>query len=290
MVPEGGKQMKSRLLYLHAITPLHSGIGQSADVVDLPISREKSTGWPNVPGSSFKGNLRDTIARTKGSKIADTIFGSSTERDDTSPGNICITDQRLLLLPVRSFYGVFAWLTCPSALKRYTRDANALGIAREITIPEISNDNDCLVNEKSVLEHDKKVYLEDVDLDASENPAVNQLAAILANDLEIPVDEISSRLAVVHNDVFSFFCKTATEINARIKMGDNGTASGNGGNLWYEEALSAESVLYGFALLADHFRDMEAGEELLNALDCKTLQIGGNASVGRGICKVMVKS
>ena len=47
---------------LQAVSPLHAGTGQSADIIDLPIARMKSTGIPFVPGSSLKGVLRDECA------------------------------------------------------------------------------------------------------------------------------------------------------------------------------------------------------------------------------------
>lgn len=47
------------LLGLHARTSLHPGSGTALGAVDLPIQREKHTGWPMIQGSSLKGVLRD---------------------------------------------------------------------------------------------------------------------------------------------------------------------------------------------------------------------------------------
>jgi CRISPR-associated protein Cmr4 len=41
-----------------AETPLHPGTGQSTGVVDLPVSREKTTGWPQIPETGLKGALK----------------------------------------------------------------------------------------------------------------------------------------------------------------------------------------------------------------------------------------
>lgn len=54
---------------LQAVSPLHAGTGRSADIIDLPIARMRSTGIPFVPGSSLKGVLRDAC-RTRASKAA----------------------------------------------------------------------------------------------------------------------------------------------------------------------------------------------------------------------------
>jgi CRISPR-associated protein Cmr4 len=51
--------MLTRPFLLHALSPLHSGTGQAADIIDLPTARMKATGIPFLPGSSIKGVLRD---------------------------------------------------------------------------------------------------------------------------------------------------------------------------------------------------------------------------------------
>ena len=35
--------MDAKLLFVHALSPLHAGTGQGVGVVDLPIAREKAT-------------------------------------------------------------------------------------------------------------------------------------------------------------------------------------------------------------------------------------------------------
>lgn len=54
---------------------------------------------------------------------------------------------------------------------------------------------------------------------------------------------------------------------------DNGESK----NLWYEQVLPAETVLYTVI--------QEEGNELANALDGKIVQIGANATIGYGYCK-----
>ena len=48
----------SAMLYLYVETPLHAGSGSSVGVVDLPIQRERVTGYPVVQASGLKGKLR----------------------------------------------------------------------------------------------------------------------------------------------------------------------------------------------------------------------------------------
>jgi CRISPR/Cas system CMR subunit Cmr4 (Cas7 group RAMP superfamily) len=51
--------MNTTPFLLHSLSPLRTGIGQAADVIDLPTARMKATGIPFMPGSSVKSVLRD---------------------------------------------------------------------------------------------------------------------------------------------------------------------------------------------------------------------------------------
>ena len=53
--------------------------------------------------------------------------------------------------------------------------------------------------------------------------------------------------------------------------------NGESKNLWYEQVLPAETVLYTII--------QEKGEDLKNALDGQIVQIGANATIGYGYCK-----
>jgi CRISPR-associated protein Cmr4 len=82
---------------LHAVSPLHSGTGHAADVIDLPTARMKATGIPFVPGSSIKGVLRDacnTDAADTGKLLA--VFGPEKEHADHHAGSLVAGDARLL--------------------------------------------------------------------------------------------------------------------------------------------------------------------------------------------------
>lgn len=48
----------ARMLYLYVETPLHAGTGRGLGAIDLPIQRERITGYPIVQASGLKGRLR----------------------------------------------------------------------------------------------------------------------------------------------------------------------------------------------------------------------------------------
>lgn len=120
---------------LLAETSVHAGTGAQLGAVNLPIQRERHTGWPTVYGSGLKGVFRD---QARAARWADTeitaVFGPETSKPeqgetDRHSGALAISDARLLLFPVRTVGPAFAWVTCPLALARFTRDAMQAGVS-----------------------------------------------------------------------------------------------------------------------------------------------------------------
>ena len=96
--------MQARLIFLHALSPLHAGTGQGVGVIDLPIAREKATNIPYLPGSSLKGVLRDACSD---SNLQSRVFGPSSGAEEYA-GSMQVTDLRLLFLPVHVCLGYIA--------------------------------------------------------------------------------------------------------------------------------------------------------------------------------------
>src|SRR5713101_1438442 len=135
--------MNARLTFVHALSPLHAGTGQGVGVIDLPIAREKATGLPFLPGSSLKGPLRSLCPATERTQV----FGPESTNipggeNQASPAQF--SDQRLLLLPIRSLAGTFAWVTSPYILQRFVRDMKDIKTNPPTDIPSIQEGN-CLI-------------------------------------------------------------------------------------------------------------------------------------------------
>lgn len=277
--------MKTCIVYLHAITPVHSGTGQAVAVIDLPIAREKSTGWPIIPGSSIKGVFKD--AYSGGDDEKGRLFGTP-----DSAGQVVFTDQRILCLPVRSFFGTFAYVTSPLVLRRFKEDFQALGasIPFDAPVPEITGEASCKVTNNAVITRGGKVYLEDLDVSAEPADAVTPIAGGLAKALFAGSGEaqrqFQERFAIASDELFNFLSESATEIVARIRLDPKtGTTSTGEGNLWYEEALPSETLFAGAALCTNG----DEPQRVLEVLNGKFIQVGGDASVGRGLCRVIVQ-
>ncbi len=301
--------MNARILFVHALSPLHAGTGQGVGVIDLPIAREKATGIPYLPGSSLKGTLRDEC------KIEVTrkrIFGPDANNASEHAGAVQLSDQRLLLLPIRSLKGTFAWVTSPYLLQRFARDAQNTDCHNESDYPkeipavpkaEKQGEENCLVVDQSckLKLSDGKVVLEDLDLTAQVNGDAGKWADWLGKKV-FPGDVnwqvmLKARFCVVADDVLNFLLDTATEVTARIKIKDD-TKTVQDGGLWYEEALPTETILSGLVVATPTQKKIKDGNggdsavtnkevfDTIAKFDGQTFQFGGNATVGRGVCRL----
>jgi CRISPR-associated protein Cmr4 len=281
----------TRIYWIHALTPLHVGAGRGVGYIDLPIMREKVTGWPLIPGSAVKGVLAahhdaDEEKRKNDDKLA-AAFGRAGDEHSNS-GSLVFSDARLVCLPVRSLYGTFAWCTSGLALTRLSRDLEATGTVAAKSVFALVSDTVELAKE-SVLHSNEKVFLEDLDF-TPQTGSADEWAALLGSWL-FPGDPqwvrlFQQRFAVVSDDVFNFLCDTGTEVAARVRI-DDSKKSVVPGALWYEEALPAETVLAGLVWCDRVFGGNGITADGLLTEFCPgkspiTLQIGGKATVGRG--------
>lgn len=289
--------MQGKMMFIHALTPIHTGTGQSVDVIDLPIAREKTTGWPLIPGSSIKGVLRDACdpgrdASDEEKRLFIDVFGPDTNNAAGGAGSLIFCDAHLLCLPVRSFFGTFAWVTCPGALGRLIRDYTAA----ELDPPFQSVVQDPGTNQALVCHGSKvrtpdgdKLILEDLDFNVDENSEADTIARKIDELVFARGGSVAKRLTIVSDDMFSALTETCTEVSARIKMNDESKTVQKGG-LWYEEAVPSEAIFWLPVLAAP--RNGQTPESLFGFLTRKKdrigyVQIGGHATVGRGIARVI---
>lgn len=276
--------MKTKPFLIHALSPVHAGTGQAADVIDLPIARMKATGIPFVPGSSLKGVLRDA-RRSNDPEKTEAIFGPS---DDPAAhaGALVVADARLLALPVRSFRGTFAWVSSPLLLALAKRDLAEA--AQELMVP--SSGGGAQVAEGSCLIHGGRLYLEDIDLQVAISTEVTAWAQQLAPLASPGEDIFTKRFAVVDDDIMAFLWETATQVDARVRLNEE-TRTVARGALWLEESLPPETLLISL-LAADRSRrrgvQLTPEQVLEFVLPGEEVhQLGGKASTGRGRCRLV---
>lgn len=282
------------LLFVQAYSPLHAGTGQGVGVVDLPIARERPTNIPIVPGSSLKGALRAAAGEDVSTHK---LFGPPTEKAAEYAGAVQFGDQTLLLLPVRSLAGTFAFLTCPFVLTRFARDARLAGL-NPPAVPQPASQQllRTAAKELVVQEQGERVVLEDLDFNSATSNEVEAWADWIGKRLyadghaetDAGRDFLRRRIAVIPDDAFHYLSEHATEVVARIKL-QEATKTVKQGGLWYEEALPAESILWGLVHAEgnNHLTAAEALSQVGQQITTRdVLQLGGKATVGRGVCRL----
>lgn len=294
----------ARPFYLQTRTPLHAGSGSDLGVVDHPIQRERHTGHPKIQGSSLKGAIREAFRHLDGDGLdqaeRDALFGPDLDADaeatDLHAGALGFTDARLLLFPVKSLSGVFAWTTCRSVLRRWREDLQHAGLEVDWTNPKprTAPKNQNLVVD--VRDESALIVLEESKFEVSSSTKTEQIACDLERFLDI--DDIASRLVVLKDDEFRDFVEMATEVITRTKI-NSSTGTVQEGKLFTEEYLPPESVLY-FLGLASSLKTGEEGvfdfddtdnhaDQVLYTFEehlPDALQIGANATIGKGLVSV----
>ncbi len=288
------------MLYLYVETPLHAGMGSTVGVVDLPIQRERITHYPCVPGSGLKGALRAEAelagADANGVGVAD-VFGPETANASDHAGAVSFGDARLLLFPVRSLCGVFVWTTSVAVLSRYARDLTAVGIKGFPVIPPAPGTSKTSASNWGAISAGDKAVLEEYCFTHHvEGDDATRLIAEWLAEYALPATdeyahfrtELQRRLVVLSEDEFRDFTQFATEVVTRVHL-DAETKTVMSGQLWTEEMLPAETLLYAplhFTKGRPKNDKKPSGKEIATALRKMSpdrLQLGGDETVGRGI-------
>jgi CRISPR-associated protein Cmr4 len=275
----GNSALTGKTIWLKTLTSLHAGCGSAMGAIDLPVQREKHTAWPLIPASSLKGVFRDAERQRsdKDSQREARLYGSEDPTALTA-GALCFTDARLLLFPVRSLVGTFAYVTCPLAISRWVRDTRM--IAGAATAPELKvKEGEILVAAGSILKDQQHVILEEFRLTAREQD-FGWASFLSAEDRK--------RLAVVTDDQFTWFCEYATETVARIGL-EKGTKTVKEGALFYQELVPAEALFYLLVSALPTQRKeftVSAEQNLQDFWHPEYLQVGGDETTGRGLCHV----
>ncbi len=291
-----------KMYWVHALTPLHVGAGQGAGFIDLPVAREKATGWPFVAGSSVKGVIADHHAAAANSRQGDAakMAAFGTEGHVGNAGALAFSDARLICLPVRSYSGTFAWATSPMALRRLARDLIAAGTPSP-PLPNLAPNDTTRVMvpdaPASVLTHGTRCFFDDLDFGVAPDTNTGQWASALAGRA-FPADwqaVFMERFVVVSDTVFDSLSETATQVDARVQI-DSSTGTSAGKMLWYEESLPPESLLAGI-VRCDRVFTAQGRSAIVTAdintrfcTDEASVQMGGKASVGRGRVRVAFSS
>lgn len=300
--------MSKSMMFLYVETPLHAGTGRALGTVDLPIQRERATGYPMIQASGVKGRLR---AHFEGKMQKDdllAVFGPETANAADYAGALSFGDARLLLFPVRSLAGVFAWTTSVDALARFAREVALTGVNVKFELPKhpdgkllglkedevwVSGDrNTILVKEDG--KDAKKIVLEEFAFKVVDQN-IREIAKALAGTLpegdeyKYWKETLQESLCILPEDAFRDFTLYATEVQTHIKL-DPDKKTVETGALWTAESLPVDTIMY-VPLIGNQSREgkKQSADQVLQKVTKSALSrinFGGDETTGQGYVAV----
>jgi CRISPR-associated protein Cmr4 len=299
-----------QLVFYYAVSPVHMGAGSAIGAIDSPIQREVHTQHPMFAGSGIKGALRHHFSQNwpqegekKKNALINRIFGPDTASADFA-GALSFSDAQLVALPVRSLKRGYAYVTSPLALARLLRLAQVANVNPGWGVPSVP-EGEALVAGKDQLTGDKLV-LEAFEFPASESDEIAKIAAWLAQHIfagdEFFSNKLKTDLVLLSDTHFAHFARHAMVVEPHVRINDDSGTADDGG-LFYVENLPPESILAGLAQASvERYKKGDSGSgrlqaegvlaavlkgsESLPGIAGRALQIGGDASTGRGLVLV----
>ena len=294
----------NKAVFLYAVSPVHMGAGQAIGLIDNPIQREVHCQHPIFAGSGVKGAVRHQFYANRKDEAAELTryFGADSKGASEYAGAVSFTDAQLVLFPVRASKSGYVYATSAYALARAKRLLEQAGLQtwKDIAAPA---GNQCVVVQENILTDRtlkdgakvKNLYVEAYELNAKVSSELKAIAETLA-DFALPEsqqffqDKIKADLVLMSDDDFGYFVKNATSIEPHVRINPE-TGVAEGGGLFYTENLPPESLMIqlvmasnersksGETQAADVLNWVLGGEKGLND---KLLQVGGDATTGRG--------
>lgn len=279
------------------------------DAVWKKKEKDKDGGEKEVDQKDKKGNVL-----TKYQEAITLTFGPEEAGGDGHAGALGFSDARLLLFPVKSMKGVFAWVTCPKVLQQFKKDMALTGSPYPNELPARGT---VVPQECTLFVKDKRVVLEEytftVNEDAGDAGFCTQLATWLSDNVTSDnfwKNKIKNDIVVLSDEDFADFVNLSTEMITRTKI-DNATGTVAQGQLFTEEYLPAESVMYSLVLASPIFKENDDDKGVFGMspdnpcfTECENeeskvmkffetalpdvIQIGGNATLGKGLVRIKI--
>ncbi|MFN3629282.1 MAG: type III-B CRISPR module RAMP protein Cmr4 [Casimicrobiaceae bacterium] len=288
---------KHAAVFLYAVSPVHMGAGQAIGVIDNPIQRERHTHHPCLAGSGIKGAVRHGFEALGGDKAnIDQLFGPEAGASTLHAGAVSFGDAQLLAFPVRSLRGGYVYASCPTAIARAQRLLGLLGLAASWPALPALAEGECLLANPTLLSGEK-LHLEAFEYAAKDkNSAAVKAIGEWLSAHALPAgegyayfrDKLKTDLVVLSDTDFAYFSEHATLVEPHVRINDE-TGTADDGGLFYTENLPPEALLLA-PMLASQTRtgkDEQPAEVVMSqikaVIDGKLLQVGGDATTGRGL-------
>jgi len=298
------------LFFILTETPVHAGAGESVGHVDLPLQRDVVKEIPIIQPSEIKGPLRDYLTNylnlkqeTENPNLkqkTEILFGPE-EKGDEYSSCISFTEAKILFFPVKSIYGIFAYITSPLVLNEFFRLFHFIDEKINFSLNEILQYDTCYItNSNSIITNNNKVYLgefvfnvQQKDIKINDKDIFEFFKDIIFPDNEeykYWKDNFPKRTIIVSDNMFKDLVNLSTEVVTRNRINDQtGVVDEEEGGLWDEENLPSDTILYSGLFVIDPYKkneiikDHKEGLDFLRKnLDKNRVQIGGHKTIGRG--------
>lgn len=231
--------MNTHVFLITAKTNLHVGneSGGEFSIIDKAIQRDPLTNLPCINSSSLKGSIKQFCVHEEKIDNVKELFGSTVDEK----GKVINTNPEDIQKGSAIFF-----------------DAKILYLPQQGA--PTNNQNQNMLFHYVTTEKIKNMMVERVNL----------------FDSSYTVERISTpngTIKIIDDNTFKEYC---SDDNLPI-IARNVLENGESKNLWYEQVLPAETVLFTII--------REKGEVLKNALNGKIVQLGANATIGYGYCK-----
>jgi len=290
---------EKRLVFMYAVSPVHMGSGTSFGVIDNPVQRERHTGHPVFAGSGIKGAVREQAAAWgMDDKVLKGIFGPESYASEHA-GAVSFSDAQIVAFPVRSLKEGFVYATCPMALARLSRMASVAGLKMPDGFTRAPNDNQAIVIDQGLLSNEKLV-LESYEFNSIGDDGENlkKVAKWLAEHVlskdagfKFFKDKLEKHLVVISDTQFAYFVTNATVVEPHVRI-DDATGTADDGGLFFTENVPPESIFVSLLMASQERKQKGSNEETMaaeeiifkvsNTLNNSLLQLGGDATTGRG--------
>lgn len=318
---------QAKPLFLIVETPLHAGSGSDLGIVDLPIQREKHTDYPKIEASGLKGSIRTIFDAQEDESQIELVFGpDSGELHAGALGFTDARLLLFPVKSVRGVFGWITCPAVLERLKHDLSICQpSIGFVDNLPRSNTLTNNSGLILKDEG--DDKKIVLEEYTFTVKPSCECNDVATWIAENV-LPSDDpsygywcekVKRDIVVLSDDDFRDFVTLSTEVIARTKI-DSKKGTVATGALWYEEYLPTDSILYSLALTTPLFVKIDgdddeqkrvnekkkkgifyAGEgQDTNRIEAEKvmkffadglpgiIQIGGNATIGKGIVRTHV--
>jgi CRISPR-associated protein Cmr4 len=269
-----------RIGYLYSLAPIHcGGEGNLGNI--LEIAREVHTNFPYIPGSSWRGALRDEVSN-QDLDAANVLFGKELGTDgQMGVHQVWFGDARLLWVPMRTMSmngtDVFTWVSCHSLIRDHALMAQTNGIVFPST-PVGTRAGTYMVA-------DAQIQV------TAFNPEQKKAVALTANwpsSLSTAVKPTwESNCLVLPDADFQVLMEHSLWTQVRNKIQDQTNGANQAGSaevFWTDVCIPRDTIFYftwGYNLLKSNPVTSDQHQLLMETLE-GLVQVGGQANVGRG--------